>query len=253
MRVAELWRYPVKSLQGERLSLARVGAFGLDGDREWGILDAQTGHILSGRRAPELLFGSARLVPSGGVEITLPDGQVLSGPGARTDAGLSRWLGRSVRLVRADAVGAGVVEYFEDATDDASRALTYAMPDGHLFDTLPLLLLTSGSIRAGQALHPDGVWNTRRFRPNVLIDVGDDGWVEDEWCGRTVCVGEVVLSAVAPCPRCTMVTRPQPGLERDLDVFRVLARGHNANFGVWASVSTGGVVHLDDEVALATA
>jgi hypothetical protein len=73
-----------------------------------------------------------------------------------------------------------------------------------------------------------------------VIDVDDEGWVEDRWCGRTVRIGTAVVQPAVPRERCTMVTRPQPGLDRDLDVFKTLARHHGATFGVWTAVQTPG-------------
>ena len=98
MRVLELWRYPVKSLQGERLEPAAVTTAGLEGDRRFALFDVDTGFGLTGRRVPELLFASARLGDDGGVDITLPDGSVT-----RDDDALSAWLGRRVTLRSADA------------------------------------------------------------------------------------------------------------------------------------------------------
>src|SRR5262245_8686596 len=98
MRVLELWRYPVKSLQGERLDSVAVTADGLDGDRRFAIYDLESGLGLTARRVPELLFASARLRADGGVDITLPDGSL-----ARDDGALSAWLGRRVALRPHDA------------------------------------------------------------------------------------------------------------------------------------------------------
>src|ERR671933_1678764 len=93
MRVLELWRYPVKSLQGERLDSVTVTSDGLEGDRRFAIYDVETGFGLTARRVPELLFASARLRDDGGVDITRPDGSL-----ARDDEALSEWLGRRVAL-----------------------------------------------------------------------------------------------------------------------------------------------------------
>ena len=93
MQIAELWRYPVKSLQGERLDAAAVTADGLEGDRQFAIYDVESGLGLTGRRVPELLFASARMRADGTAEITLPDGSL-----AGDDNRLSDWLGRSVAL-----------------------------------------------------------------------------------------------------------------------------------------------------------
>jgi len=250
MRVLELWRHPVKSLQGERLEEAAIVPDGLAGDREWGIRDKATGNVLTGRREPLLLLASSRLLADGRPEMTLPDGRRLTGATAETDAVLSDWLGRNVALVPCNEPGRRVAEVFADATDDTSPAFEFTLADGHFVDTFPLLLLTTASLRQGAREHPAGVWDVRRFRPNVLIDVDGTGWVEDDWSGKRVRVGDVALDAQARCERCTMVTRPQPGLERDLDVYRTLARGHSATFGVWSSVQTPGVVRVGDDVVV---
>jgi uncharacterized protein YcbX len=127
------------------------------------------------------------------------------------------------------------------------------MPPGRFVDVESILIVTNTSLRAGAALYPDGDWDVRRFRPNLFIDVEDDdadGFAEDRWQGKTLRVGNVEVRVNNPCFRCTMVTRPQPGLERDLDIYRTLARHHNGNFGMWASVQTPGAISVDDPVEL---
>jgi len=194
IHVIEVARYPVKSLQGEILSASEIDVDGLHGDRCWGIRDEHTGRILTGRRMPELLFASAALTPDGGPSITLPTGVTCQGPGEQTDAALSAWLGRSVRLVSSRDVPPARAEYFEDSTDDSSRAIEWTMPAGRFVDAMPLLVLTTASVRSAASLYPDGDWHTRRFRPNVLLDVGGDGWIEDTWCGA-----QVFASATRSC------------------------------------------------------
>lgn len=245
--VTELWRHPVKSLRGERLDEAEVTAEGPHGDRGWGIRDAATGRILTGRREPRLLLAAARLGDRGEPVITLPDGAVLDGAGRATDAALAAWLGRDVALVPAAGAPGGRAEAFTDATDDASAPFEFTMPAGRFVDQLPLLLVTADSLRAGRALH-EGAWDVRRFRPNVLLEGGGDGWTEDGWVGRDVAVGAVRLRVEAPCPRCTMITRPQPGLDADVGMFRTVARHHGAAFGVLARVVTPGTVRVGDAV-----
>lgn len=248
MHVIELWRHPVKSFQGERLGESAIDADGLRGDRSWGVLDTVTGKMLTGRREPRLLLASSRLDGDGDPHITLPHGRELAGTGPDADRALSEWLGHDVRLVAAVDVPPTEAEFFADATDDASDVSTWTMPAGRFVDALPLLLLTTASLRAGAARHPEGVWDVRRFRPNVLIDADGADWVEDAWCGQRVRIGAVELAPYFPCQRCTMVTRPQPGIERDLDVFRTLAREHGKTFGVWTGVVTQGTVRAGDDV-----
>jgi len=251
MRLAQITRYPVKSLQGEVVPTAEIEQDGLRGDRRWGILDEATGKVLTGRRAPQLLFAAAALAPDGLPVITLPTGETCHGPGVGTDTALSSWLEKPVRLVGSVGAPAGQAEYFADATDDASEAIGWTMPDNRFVDASPLLVLTTASLRTAAALHPRGDWNVRRFRPNLLLDVAGDGWIEDDWCDRaTLRVGPVELRPEQPCVRCTMVTRPQPDLDADADIFRTLARHHLGHFGAWTAVATRGSVGIDDEVGI---
>lgn len=102
--------------------------------------------------------------------------------------------------------------------------------------------------RRGKAVHPGGDWGPRRFRANVLIEADGGPWLEDSWCGRTIRIGEVELDARQACIRCTMVTRPQPGLERDLGIYKTLARHHGGNLGVWTTVRVPGTIRATDNV-----
>jgi uncharacterized protein YcbX len=244
------WRHPVKSLQGERLAAAALEEDGLVGDRCWGIREEASGKILTGRREPRLLQAAASLGEDGQPEIALPDGMILRGTGPATDGALSVWLGRAVTLAAARGAPGAQAEYFADATDDTSAAIEWTMPPGRFVDAAPLLLLTTASLRAAAAFHPDGHWDVRRFRPNLLIGIDADGWVEDGWCGQTVRVGDVELLPRKPCQRCTMVTRPQPELERDLGIYRTVARHHAGNLGVWTTVRTPGTIRTGDPVQL---
>jgi uncharacterized protein YcbX len=248
MEVVGLWRYPVKSLQGEPIGAASVEADGVAGDRRWGIRDQHTGRILTARRRPELLGASATYDDDTPV-ITLPDGSTVVGPGRQTDRQLSEWLTGPVSLVASLGSDAGKAEFFADATDDTSQAIEWMMPEGRYVDAAPILMLTTASLRTAAAHHPDGTWDVRRFRPNVLIDVEGDGWVEDSWVGRRIQIGAVTLIPTQPCVRCTMVTRPQPGLDADIEMFRTLARHHGGLFGVWSDVVTPGRMSVGDRAA----
>lgn len=252
VRVIGLTRYPVKSLQGEIVAEADIEADGMRGDRGWGIRDEKTGRILTGRRMPELLFASSALSSDGSPVVTLPDGTVCDGHGEATDNALSDWLQRPVRLVSSHDVPPARAEYFEDSTDDSSQAIEWTMPAGRFVDAMPLLVLTTASLRTAAALYPEGDWEVRRFRPNVLVDADGDGWLEDSWCGRALLhVGDAVLAPQQPCIRCTMPTRPQPDLVEDRDIFRTLARNHRGCFGAWTAVASAGTVQVGDEVRVA--
>jgi uncharacterized protein YcbX len=120
--------------------------------------------------------------------------------------------------------------------------------------------MTTASLRAARALHPDGDWDDRRFRSTVLLDVDGASFAEQEWVGRTLTIGDVTLEVTAPTPRCVMVTLPQQDLGGDNQVLRTLAR-HNrvdvlgtgmfACLGAYASVTRTGTIRVGDEATLA--
>lgn len=250
-RIAELWRYPVKSLLGERLLTLSLVADGVAGDRMWGIRDRGDGRILTARREPRLLFASSRIGPDGLPIITLPDAQELSGLGAATDAALSTWLGKAVTLVSATESEALRAEYFADATDDTSRAIEWTMPRGRFVDSFPVLVMTTAGLRGGGATYPAGSWDVRRFRPNVLIEHGGEGWVEDTWADRRLQVGSAQLVPRRRCIRCTMVTRAQPGLDRDVTIYKTLHQSHGGEAGMWTQVIQPGAIMEGDTVEIA--
>jgi uncharacterized protein YcbX len=248
MRVAKLWRYPVKSLAGERLPAVTLAGNGADGDRAWGILDLRNGRILTGRREPRLLFAASRLGMDGLPRIVLPDGRELAGLGPATDSALSAWLGRPVTLVAAADSDAARAEYFADATDDTSRAIEWTMPRGRFVDAAPILLMTTAGLRFGAAVYSAGVWDVRRFRPNVLIELDGKGWLEDAWLGSILRVGSAQLAPRQRCTRCTMVTRAQLGLPKDVDIYKTVHRTHGGEAGVWSEVTQPGAVAEGDAV-----
>jgi uncharacterized protein YcbX len=233
VRVAELWRYPVKSLQGERLDSVEVGPDGLEGDRRFAIYDLETGFGLTGRRHPELLFASARLL-EGGVEITLPDGSV-----AADDEALSAWLKRPVTLVPVDGERPRRFENvldFENERTSEWEAFVGAEGAFHDLASARVSLVSTETI---------GLWDRRRFRPNVLLE----GEGEDELVGSSVALGSVRLDVGKSIQRCVMTTRPQPGIESDLDVLRTIARERGACLAVGALVSQAGTVRVGDALS----
>ena len=232
MRVLELWRYPVKSLQGELLPSATVGTQGIEGDRRYAIFDAATGFGLTGRRVPELLFGSSRYTADGSVEITLPDGSV-----AADDAALSAWLGRPVVLRSTDESVSRRYESPDDFENDADWD-PFEGAQGSFRDSEATVvsLVSEGTLRG---------WDRRRFRSNILLS--DSG--EDDLVGSRVRLGGVELSLTKRVGRCVMVTRVQPGgVEKDLDVLRTIHRERGGKLAVGASVAGVGLVTVGDEL-----
>ncbi|MGY1749982.1 MOSC N-terminal beta barrel domain-containing protein [Modestobacter sp. SYSU DS0511] len=234
-RVLELWRYPVKSLVGERVAAAELGPQGIAGDRGWALFDVATGLGLTARRVPELLFAAGRTRADGGVEVVLPDGTVT-----REDAVLSRWVGRPVALrPAAEVTGARTYENPSEVTEGTEDGWNpFAGADGAFHDNAGarVTLVSTGTL---------GGWDRRRFRANVVLDgAGEEGWV-----GTSVAVGGVVLAVAARVPRCVMVTRPQAGgIPRDTAVLRSVHRDRGGALAVGAPVTRPGAVVVGDEV-----
>jgi MOSC domain-containing protein len=174
-RVRELWRYPVKSLGGERCERLHLGSKSVLGDRVLAILDVESGRVLSATRDGLMLEATAHWSKVG-VTIVLPDGQTLRSDDERTDGALSHWLGRSVRLVSAGGGRRWGVS--QSDPEDASSTGTFLLPGGRLVDEAPVHLVSSADLQAGEGSYPRGEWDVRRFRPNLLLE--GEGWNVDE-------------------------------------------------------------------------
>lgn len=229
MRVAGIWRYPVKSAQGEPVTESTVSGLGLAWDRQLALVDVATGRALTGRREPKLLMLSAR-VAGGRVHITAPDGGALAG-----DEELSSWLGRPVRLCPPPADRGPEYDYPLDDEDESGPWSLWRGPAGVWHDSTRarVSIVSTATLRD---------WPVRRFRPNLVVD----GAGEDELVGRRIAIGSVVLDVMKRIDRCVMVTRPQPGIERDLDVLRTVRRERDGFLGVGALVVTPGDLRMGD-------
>jgi hypothetical protein len=155
-------------------------------------------------------------------------------------------LGKSVTLVAAAESEAARAEYFADATDDASRAIEWTMPKGRFVDAFPVLIMTTAGLLSGASAHSAGTWDVRRFRPNVLIQLDGEGWLEDAWADRQLTVGSAQLVPRRRCIRCTMVNRAQPGLDKDVNIYKTLHRTHGGEAGMWTQVMRPGSISEGD-------
>jgi uncharacterized protein YcbX len=263
--VVSLWRYPIKSMQGEELNASAVTERGLLGDRAFALVDAADGKVVSAknpRKWPRMFdFRAAFGAPPrpGGpfpeVRITLPDGTSLGGGQADRDAVLSAALGRAVSL-RGAAPDRPVLEaYWPDIEGLPHRdAVTdYGMPAGGFFDLASVHLLTTATLDGLREVYPQGRFEARRFRPNVVVacEPGARGFVEQGWVGRTLALGgEVRLRVTGPCGRCVMTTLPQADLPADPGILRAAVRHGQGQVGVYASVLRVGTVRRGDALRL---
>lgn len=194
------------------------------------------------------------------VRITLPDGTGVTTGQGDLDQVLSRAFGREVTLEEARSgdrsQGATAEEYWPDMAGlDYREVVTeFALPAGTFFDLAVVHLLTTATIDRLRALYPQGRFEARRFRPNVVISTPGEGqgFVEDDWVGRSLTIGgNVRLAITGPCPRCVMVTLPQGDLPKDSGILRTAAQHNGVHVGVYASVISGGTIRRGDAVALA--
>lgn len=283
--IAEIWRYPVKSMAGEQLETSRLGAGGLYGDRAWAIRDEVKGEVRGAKKIPRLLECAARYAaepgPSGSAEvaITLPDGTALSSASDDRDARLSAALDQEVTLWPLQP--AGDTKHYEIASYDLPdieqelrsifgllpdeplpdlsafpeqlKAFKYVTPPGTYFDAFPLNLTTDASLNSLQDLAPDSQIDVRRFRPNLVlaVDHPESDFPEQQWLGKTLRVGGMTVKVELPCPRCVMTTHAQGDLPKDPGIMRTLVREAEQIVGVYATTGDDGAISVGDPVHLA--
>lgn len=258
--VSSLWRYPVKSMLGESLATATVTERGLQGDRQYALIDVETGHVVSAknpRRWPTMFAFRARLVPgsSMSIEITCPDGQIMTESMRDVDVVLSARLGRKVTLTSVPPAQPVLEQYAPnlEGLSERDSETTVKIPPATFFDEAPVHLLTTATLHALQSHYSDGRFDARRFRPNVVIDTGTLAplFLENDWKGRIVAIGSHVRLVVTSfCARCVMTTLQQQGLPQDLAILRTAVQHNHGNVGVLATVVTPGAVHAGDVARL---
>jgi len=210
VHVAELWRYPVKSMGGERLERAVVGPLGIEGDRLVQVLRPD-GRVATARTFPGLLGHKGSLGADGE---PLVDGRSWREPSVAAEA--SRIVGAGSRLVFDDGPGR--------------------------FDVLPLLVATDGAIAE---FGSDG----RRLRPNIVVG-GVTGLAERDWEGRFLRIGDVVIAIDDLRGRCVMTTYDPDTLEQDRDVLLGIIRRFDGKLALNAGVLSGGELAVGDPVEL---
>lgn len=283
--VGQLWRYPVKSMRGERVDGAVVAPrYGVAGDRGWAVRDETVGEIRSAKRLGALLQCAARYVdePVGldtpTVEITLPDGHTVRTDDPVVHSRLSEVLGRPVtvwpRVPASDTEHYRRREPIDQAemrrqyglADDEplpdmsaippemlAELMEYVSPVGTYFDAFEMHLLTTASLDALRRRHPDAGVDVRRFRPNMVVKTNPDvlgEFPEFDWVGRRVRVGGVTVEVLRPMQRCVMIVHSQAELPRDRTILRTLVRETGQNLGVGIRVVEGGTIAVGDAVQL---
>jgi uncharacterized protein YcbX len=222
MRVEQLWRYPVKSLGGERLAAAAVGTFGVEGDRVIAVRDERNEITWAGA-VPALMQVRAVTVGAGVAELILPDGRRFRSDASDAGSRLSAAVHANVTLAghRPDKPGAA------------------------------LHVLTTTALRSLGSALPDSAVDVTRFRPNLVLDEVLDGLgtgcPEHGWIGRRMVIGTLRLRFTEGCDRCVMITKETPTVPHDRAVLRWVARELGNTFGVYAAVEEPGRIRVGDE------
>jgi uncharacterized protein len=285
MDVAQIWRYPVKSMMGGTVDAALLDADGIVGDRTWAVRDQVRGGIRGAKVLGGLMRLSARYADGacadpaaagGPVEITLPDGRVVSTDDAEASAAVSAAIGHEVTLEalrpaddldhyrRGDPYHDDIMdelrswfgreedEPLPDLTGFPPEIVEYESPPGTYHDAYPLLLMTTSALRSLRDALPDSTIDVRRFRPSLVVDSGDaPGHPELDWIGRRLRVGEAELAVVAACPRCVMVTREiDDAAPQDRAILRHVVRRLDHNVGVYATVEAPATIRPGDAVTV---
>jgi len=243
--VAQLWRYPVKSFQGEQVDSLEVAPGGSPGDRVLAVVDPAAKKVLSAKRYADLLMASARL-DGERVILTLPDGHEHASDDADVHDVLSDWLGMPVRLEPPPADAAYPMEMYKGMSDEDTPLFDWAGPPGTWLDLADSHWISTASLATIAGEHPDGTWDVRRFRPTGLIEADGEGYPEEGW--GSFAVGGAEIDVLMPTMRCSMPSRGQPGLDRDKAIGTTIRDANSNNLGIYASVTRSGTVRVGDSV-----
>ncbi|MGE0130696.1 MAG: MOSC domain-containing protein [Blastocatellales bacterium] len=287
--VAGLWRFPVKSMRGERIEQAELTRRGMVGDRAYALIEANTGKVVSAKSArfyPGLLNCQAVFVepPQEGRElpparITLPDGATVTSDSSDCDRALSTYFGRNVTLSRTAPEDYTIDQYYPDVEGAsppdqrgkvveqklgsalfAELGMPSPVPVGSFFDAFPLTVLTTSTLERLNTLQPQSRFDERRFRMNVIVATTEAGFVENDWVGRELVIGDGVrLSVALPDPRCVITTLAQDELPQDAGGLRALVQHNRIQVaglgrlpcaGAYAVIEAEGTIRTGDRVML---
>ncbi len=259
------------------------------GDRAYALIDGETGKVVSAKSVrlfPDMFGCRATFVepPEAGgevppVRITLKDGSSVTSDSAGSDDTLSRFFGRDVHLGTAAPEDFTIDQYHPDVEDldpaghrdtlveqklgsafFAEAGAPSPVPTGAFFDLFPISVLTTSTLARLNELRPESQIDARRFRMNVIVDTEQEGFVEDDWIGRSLGIGDrVQLRLAIPDPRCVMTTLAQEELPKDTEILRTLTRHHRIQVGddgkfpcvgAYAVVAGTGTLRTGDSVVL---
>ena len=217
--VVELWRYPVKSMAGERLESCEITDRGLEGDRRWAFIDRtpnRDGKWFNIKQHAPLMTYRASLA-SGGIQVIAPDGMDI-----------------------------GLEDAYRRTREESQRAFDLRELPGENFDDSPVLIINLASV-AAFALEAGIPVDPRRFRANLYVE-GLEPDEELRWLGRTIRAGDAELDVVSRCVRCAVITRHPDTTEATPELLELLVARHEKCMGVYCHVAKAGRVAVGDLV-----
>jgi uncharacterized protein YcbX len=263
-------------MMGEEINSSYVTERGLVGDRTYAVVDKQTGKVASAKNPRKWgkLFDFRSIfvdsphdvndIPP--IRITFPNGTNIlykhhhdeKEVEDNINSNLSYVFDREVALMKSSSFEkSSYEEYWPDIDGLAQRekVTDEAMPSKTFFDIAVIHILTISTINRLRELYPQGRFEVRRFRPNIIVESGakemKNDFIENSWVGKKIIIGkDVVLNITAPCTRCVMITLPQGDLPHDLGILSTVAKYNQVNVGVYASVERGGIIHRGDIIEL---
>ena len=239
--VDDLWRFPVKSLRGERLTEAFVTEQGIQGDRAYALLDVETGRVVSASNShfPGILDCTATFVEPfteanamlPPVRITLPTGASATSDSPVLSALLSDYFHRETELIATipASYASRQAEFFTEV------GLDLTAPTQSFMDLCPLSLISTTTLAS---LGHD----RRRFRMNVIVRTEGDGFLDNAWLHHQLTIGEQLQLAVTMLdPRCVMTTLPQQELPRDPSILKSIVALNSQPIGTGKARPCAGV------------
>ena len=270
-RVSELWRYPIKTMQGEMLKMATIGKKGLIGDRAFALMDKQTGRIISAKNPIKwegvfrfsaktlsiMKDGRSIQKPS----ITFPDGESVFVDDKNINEILSEKIGRPVTLlshVPEDATVEKLSLEEEELGMVGTPSCLEKLSPFDFFDGGKLHILTTTALNNLKEKYKEGTFDARRFRPNIVIDSDDSEYsanmslgMENEWKYLMIEVGDKVkLKVTKPTIRCIMTTLAQANLPKDNKILKTINYSNNGYLGAYTQTLEPGTIEVDDAVWL---
>jgi uncharacterized protein YcbX len=276
-------------MTGEQIEQSQLTTRGLLGDRAYALFDNATGKVVSAKSArlfPNILSCRAAYVepPQTGhelppVRITLADGTSTTSDSANIDRLLSEYFRRDISLTHSAPEDFTIDQYHPDiegldhegrrdvVVDQklgsayfADAGIPSPVPVGAFFDLFPVSVLTTSTLDRLNEIKPTSRFEDRRFRMNLIVGANEGGFVENEWIGRELAIGDDVKLMVALSdPRCVMTTLPQNDLPRDSDILRTLLQHNKVQVadagqfpcaGVYAVVTVGGAIRVGDQAVI---